>query len=125
MLVFVKVFVIKVTIGLWHVTARFLSTSLSKIPLQKHSEHLQSSNCSLVYRGPHKAFQPRIILLLLSKQVVSALQHVSVMRYIHRNVKASNVLVDSCLNCKLSGFGHARKMDETGKYREQEGIVKT
>ncbi|CAK8693163.1 unnamed protein product [Clavelina lepadiformis] len=57
--------------------------------------------------------QQRIRLAL---EISSALHHISRMNCVHRNVRASNVLLDKYLSCKLTGFGFAARMNQQGVY---------
>nr|XP_026692447.1 tyrosine-protein kinase Lck-like isoform X2 [Ciona intestinalis] len=54
-------------------------------------------------------------------QVASGLEYISKRGIIHRNIRASNILVDQNLGCKVSSFGYAVNMDKDGRYIKDEG----
>ncbi|XP_078491688.1 tyrosine-protein kinase Lck-like isoform X2 [Ciona intestinalis] len=54
-------------------------------------------------------------------QIASGLEYISKHGIIHRNIRASNILVDQNLGCKVSSFGYAVNMDKDGRYIKDEG----
>ncbi|XP_078491687.1 tyrosine-protein kinase Lck-like isoform X1 [Ciona intestinalis] len=53
-------------------------------------------------------------------QIASGLEYISKHGIIHRNIRASNILVDQNLGCKVSSFGYAVNMDKDGRYIKDE-----
>ena len=45
--------------------------------------------------------------------VVLGMDYLSQMGYIHRNLAAKNILVDSNIHCKISNFGLSRCIEKT------------
>ena len=61
----------------------------------------------------------RVVLFKLASQIASALQFLHGLSFIHRDLKAANVLLwsldmDHIVNCKLSGFGIATQVAPIG-----------
>ena len=54
-------------------------------------------------------------------QVASALNHISSLQYVHRNVRARNVLLNRDSSCVLSGFGYVARLNKNGKYFKRDG----
>jgi len=50
-----------------------------------------------------------------------ALRYVAEMKFVHRNVRAVNVLLDGDFTCKLSGFGYAANLNSNGFYFAKKG----
>jgi hypothetical protein len=85
--------------------------------LRKHPLHFMSK---------HKCNDVEICLLLkdllkISLEVCSALIYMTQKGYVHRDIAARNVLLNSELVAKLSDFGLCRQVDENGECVESEG----
>ena len=66
----------------------------------------------------------KYLLACLSRsfQIALALDHVTSMHYVHRNVRAQNVLLSRNMVCKLTGFSYAVQLNKDGVYFTTEGM---
>lgn len=62
-----------------------------------------------------------ILLLLLIWQIAEGMAYIERKNYIHRDVRAANILVSETLHCKIADFGLARIIES--EYTAQEGAV--
>ncbi|CAM9428989.1 unnamed protein product [Lampetra planeri] len=51
-------------------------------------------------------------LILMAAEVADGMHHLEKMRYVHRDLRAANVLVNSLLNCKVADFGLTRIVED-------------
>lgn len=63
--------------------------------------------------SPHLNWSTRFKILLGTARGLMYLHEESVVRIVHRDVKASNILLDANLNPKVSDFGLAKLQDDT------------
>jgi serine/threonine protein kinase len=54
--------------------------------------------------------------IYLARDIVQGMLHIGANRIVHRDLAARNVLLDSNYHCKVADFGHARVLDENGKF---------
>ncbi|KAG5187005.1 kinase-like domain-containing protein [Tribonema minus] len=59
----------------------------------------------------HYCFSPQAIKMII-KQLLEVLQHMHEHRYVHRDIKCSNILLDNHHRLKLADFGLARRLCE-------------
>jgi cyclin-dependent kinase 12/13 len=76
-------------------------------------------------RDPRVTLSPYQVKWLM-KQLVDGLKHCHQNRVLHRDIKASNVLIDNFGNLKLADFGLARKFEAGSdtKYSNKVGLVR-
>lgn len=61
----------------------------------------------------------KFFLCLWTRQIAEGMAYIEKKNYIHRDVRAANILVNETLHCKIADFGLARIIES--EYTAQEG----
>lgn len=64
---------------------------------------------------------PSVSFFLCVPQIAEGMAYIERKNYIHRDVRAANILVSDTLTCKIADFGLARIIET--EYTAQEGAV--
>lgn len=59
---------------------------------------------------------------LVTRQIAEGMAYIEKKNYIHRDLRAANILVNETLHCKIADFGLARIIET--EYTAQEGAVR-
>lgn len=81
------------------------------------------NNCMVCYsKHSHKSHTALSLTLYCSLQVAEGMAYIEQKNYIHRDLRAANILVSDELICKIADFGLARLI-ENNEYTAREGKV--
>lgn len=68
-----------------------------------------------------KKYTPKIKILHFLLQIAEGMAYIERKNYIHRDLRAANVLVSESLMCKIADFGLARIIEDN-EYTAREGM---